>query len=37
MEKLNEVLKQLDTGDSSPETEKISELIKVSWTSFLNL
>jgi hypothetical protein len=30
MEKLNNVLKQLDTGDPSSEAEKISELIKVS-------
>lgn len=29
MEKLNNILKQLDTGDSTSEAEKISELIKV--------
>jgi hypothetical protein len=31
MERLNNILKQLETNESSPEFEKISELIKVSF------
>jgi hypothetical protein len=30
MDRLNNILKQLETNESSPEFEKISELIKVS-------